>query len=82
MRLSQSFHEMRMRERIFAPSGPEKNLPNKAVSKIDNVSMKHSGFDETAFFNRKKSVSRNTIAILIAKAYLDRMLVRINYVEN
>lgn len=54
MRLSESFHEMRTRERKFTPSGPEKNLPNKIVSKIDNVSKKHSGFDETAFFNRKK----------------------------
>lgn len=46
-----------MRERVFTPSGPEKNLPNKIVSKIDNVSMKHSGFDETAFFNGEKNVS-------------------------
>lgn len=57
MRLSETFHEMRMRERKFTPSGPEKNLPNKIVSKTDNVSMKHSGFDETAFFTRKKKVS-------------------------
>lgn len=41
-------------ERVFTPSGPEKKSSNKTVSKIDNVSVKHSGFDETAFFNRKK----------------------------
>lgn len=48
---------MRMRKRVFTPSGPEKSLLKKIVSKIDNVSMKHSGFDETAFFNRGKKVS-------------------------
>lgn len=64
---------MRMRE--YSLPLDLKTSSNKTVSKIDNVSVKHSGFDETAFFKQEKSVSRNIIAILIAEAYLDRMFV-------